>query len=74
MKPPTKRYRYECKCGKNPLHGTIATGPVTERAMFEILDLAWAQSHNEPGCSIKSKVVELHAKPKAKRADKGTSP
>jgi len=53
----TKRYVYRCKCGKDPMRGTIKTDPNTERAIFDSLDLAWAQSHNRPGCGLQFKAV-----------------
>lgn len=55
---PKKRYAYRCECGKDPMRGTIQTSPEAEREVFNILDLAWAESHNRPGCTLKSKVVE----------------
>lgn len=55
---PKKRYVYRCKCGKNPMRGDVRTYPETERQLFDLLDLAWAQSHNQPGCTIASKIVE----------------
>lgn len=66
MKPisyPRKRYVYRCKCGKRPLRGSICTNQTAERAVFDAIDEAWAQSHNQPGCTIASKIVEV-VKPK----------
>jgi hypothetical protein len=54
---PKKRYAYVCKCGKDPMRGTVQTSPEAERQIFDVLDLAWAESHNKPGCGIKSKDV-----------------
>lgn len=53
-----KRYTYRCKCGKDPMRGNVQTDPEAERQLFDLLDLAWAQSHNRPGCTIASKIVE----------------
>lgn len=55
---PNKRYVYRCKCGKDPMRGTICTNPTAEAEVFNILDMAWAMSHNGPGCSLASKTID----------------
>ncbi len=55
---PKKSYVYRCKCGKDPMRGFVQTDPATERQLFDILDLAWAKSHNIPGCTLASKTVK----------------
>lgn len=54
---PKKRYTYRCKCGRDPMRGNVQTDPETERHVFNVLDLAWAQSHDKPGCGLASKTV-----------------
>ena len=59
-KPVRKRYVYKCKCGKRPMRGAISLKPGTDlqfQQMFDILDTAWAQDHNQPGCTLASKTV-----------------
>ena len=59
-KPVRKRYVYKCKCRKRPMRGTVSLKPGTDlqfQQMFDILDTAWAQDHNQPGCTLASKLV-----------------
>ena len=59
-KPIRKRYVYTCKCGKRPMRGAVSLKPGTDfqfQQIFDILDTAWAQDHNQPGCTLASKTV-----------------
>lgn len=62
-----KRFVYKCKCGKEPLRGTFSVDPAKEAALMDCVDRAWAESHNQPGCGLKSKeVVAIQPRTKAK--------
>lgn len=55
-----KKYQYRCKCGKDPMKGSVLLSPGTDEQFhhfFDMLDLAWAESHNQPGCGLKDKAV-----------------
>lgn len=55
-----KKYQYRCKCGLNPMEGGVRLSPGTDKQFsqfFDMLDLAWAESHNQPGCGLKDKTV-----------------
>lgn len=55
-----KKYQYRCKCGLDPMKGGVRLSPGTDeqfRQFFDMLDLAWAESHNQPGCGLKDKTV-----------------
>jgi hypothetical protein len=61
-KPIRKRYVYKCKCGKRPMRGSVSLKPGTDfqfQQIFDILDMAWAQDHNQPGCTLGSKTVTI---------------
>lgn len=56
-KYPTKRYRFECKCGKDPLHGTIASSPAAEEQVLSMLGASFAVAHSRPGCELKASTI-----------------
>jgi hypothetical protein len=57
---PTKRYRFDCSCGKDPMHGTIATSPAAEEQMLTVLAAGFAKTHSRPGCEPKPVKTSPH--------------
>jgi len=60
VKAIRKKYQYRCKCGKGPMKGGVRLSPGTDKQFsqfFDMLDLTWAESHNQPGCGLKDKTV-----------------
>lgn len=59
-------YVYTCACGKDPMRGYLKTGDWAAQLMLEMLDKAWGESHNRPGCTPPDKARTVTPRTKSR--------